>query len=92
MKLGYFTLTDNPIEYGSTRKDANQMIRDLAEQCVYAEELGFDSVWVPEHHFSVLGVLPSPSLFLANIAARTKKNYLGSCNGAFAGEPSDSYG
>ncbi|SDI68669.1 LLM class flavin-dependent oxidoreductase [Paenibacillus naphthalenovorans] len=73
MKLGYFTLTDNPIEYGSTRKDANQMIRDLAEQCVYAEELGFDSVWVPEHHFSVLGVLPSPSLFLANIAARTKK-------------------
>jgi alkanesulfonate monooxygenase SsuD/methylene tetrahydromethanopterin reductase-like flavin-dependent oxidoreductase (luciferase family) len=73
MKIGYFTLTDNPIEYGRTRKDANQMIKDLAEQCVYAEELGFNSVWVPEHHFSVLGVLPSPSMFLAHIAARTKK-------------------
>jgi alkanesulfonate monooxygenase SsuD/methylene tetrahydromethanopterin reductase-like flavin-dependent oxidoreductase (luciferase family) len=71
MKLGYFTLTDNPIEYAD-RKNPNQMILDLAEQAVYAEDLGFNSVWVPEHHFSVLGVLPSPSMFLANIAARTK--------------------
>lgn len=55
MKIGYFTLTDNPVEYGDTRKDPNQMILDLAEQCVYAEELGFNSVWVPEHHFSALG-------------------------------------
>ncbi|MEX2104566.1 MAG: LLM class flavin-dependent oxidoreductase [Bacilli bacterium] len=72
MKIGYFTLTDNPIEYAN-RKDQNQMILDLAEQCVYAEDLGFNSVWVPEHHFGALGVLPSPSMFLANIAARTKK-------------------
>jgi alkanesulfonate monooxygenase SsuD/methylene tetrahydromethanopterin reductase-like flavin-dependent oxidoreductase (luciferase family) len=73
MKIGYFTLTDNPIEYGDTRKDPNQMILDLQEQCIYAEDLGFNSVWVPEHHFSALGVLPSPSMFLANVAAQTKK-------------------
>ena len=54
MKIGYFTLTDNPIEYGDTRKDPNQMVLDLAEQCIYAEDLGFHSVWVPEHHFSAL--------------------------------------
>lgn len=72
MKFGYFTLTDNP-DFYEDRKDPNQMILDLADQCVYAEELGFNSVWVPEHHFSVLGVLPSPSVFLANVAARTKK-------------------
>ncbi|MFD6440870.1 LLM class flavin-dependent oxidoreductase [Peribacillus sp. NPDC060186] len=73
MKIGYFTLTDNPIEYGKTRKDPNQMILDLAEQCIYAEDLGFNSVWVPEHHFSALGVLPSPSMFLGHIAAKTKR-------------------
>jgi alkanesulfonate monooxygenase SsuD/methylene tetrahydromethanopterin reductase-like flavin-dependent oxidoreductase (luciferase family) len=72
MKFGYFTLTDNPVEYAD-RKDPNQMVLDLAEQCVYAEDLGFDSVWVPEHHFSVLGVLPSPPVFLAHIAAKTKR-------------------
>lgn len=73
MKIGYFTLTDNPIEYGDTRKDPNQMVLDLAEQCIYAEDLGFNSVWVPEHHFSALGVLPSPSILLTHVAAKTKK-------------------
>ena len=73
MKIGYFTLTDNPVEYGKTKKDPNQMITDLAEQCIYAEDLGFNSVWVPEHHFGALGVLPSPSIFLSYVAARTKR-------------------
>ncbi|WP_227937596.1 LLM class flavin-dependent oxidoreductase [Alkalihalobacillus deserti] len=73
MKFGYFTLTDNPVEYGDSRKDANQMILDLVDQSVYAEELGFNSVWVPEHHFSALGVLPSPSVFLSHVAAKTSK-------------------
>jgi len=73
LKLGYFTLTDNPVEYGSERKDSNQMLLDLVEQCVFAEELGFNSVWVPEHHFAVLGVLPSPSMLLSYVAAKTKR-------------------
>ncbi|MGJ9386243.1 LLM class flavin-dependent oxidoreductase, partial [Salipaludibacillus sp. CF4.18] len=73
MKFGYFTLTDNPPVYGNERKDSNQMITDLVDQCVYAEELGFNSVWVPEHHFSALGVLPSPSVFLSHVAAKTSK-------------------
>ncbi len=73
MKIGYFTLTDNPIEYAPNRKNPNQMVLDLEEQCVYAEDLGFDSVWVPEHHFSVLGVLPSPAMLLTSVAAKTKK-------------------
>lgn len=73
MKIGYFTLTDNPVEYGDTRKDPNQMVLDLAEQCVYAEDLGYNSVWVPEHHFSALGVLPSPAMLLSHVAAKTKR-------------------
>ncbi|MCM3653408.1 LLM class flavin-dependent oxidoreductase [Metabacillus litoralis] len=73
MKIGYFTLTDNPIEYGDTRKDPNQMVLDLAEQGIYSEDLGFHSFWVPEHHFSALGILPSPSILLTHVAAKTKR-------------------
>lgn len=25
LKIGYFTLTDNPVEYGDTREDPNQI-------------------------------------------------------------------
>ena len=73
MKLGYFTLTDNPPGYGDERQDPNELIRNTLEQCVYAEELGFHSVWVPEHHFGMFGVLPSPSAFLCHVAARTER-------------------
>ena len=58
MKLGYFTLTDNPPGYGDTRRDPNELINEVLDQCLYAEELGFNSAWVPEHHFSLFGVLP----------------------------------
>ncbi|WDL97625.1 LLM class flavin-dependent oxidoreductase [Alicyclobacillus sp. ALC3] len=73
MKFGYFTLTDNPEGYGEERRDPNQVITNLVEQAVYAEELGFNSVWVPEHHFGLFGVLPSPSMLLAHVAGRTKR-------------------
>ncbi|ADG06994.1 LLM class flavin-dependent oxidoreductase [Kyrpidia tusciae] len=73
MKIGYFTLTDNPPLYEETQQNPQQMIRSLVEEAVYAEELGFHSVWVPEHHFGLFGVLPSPSMLLAHVAARTKR-------------------
>lgn len=73
MKFGYFTLTDNPVEFGEDRRDPNQYIKDIVEQAIYAEELGFNSAWLPEHHFNALGVLPSPSMALTYIAAKTEK-------------------
>ncbi|MCL6593615.1 MAG: LLM class flavin-dependent oxidoreductase [Alicyclobacillus sp.] len=77
MKLGYFTLTDNPPGYQATRQDPQHIIRSVLEQCVYAEDLGYNSVWVPEHHFGLFGVLPSPSMLLASVAARTRRVELG---------------
>jgi alkanesulfonate monooxygenase SsuD/methylene tetrahydromethanopterin reductase-like flavin-dependent oxidoreductase (luciferase family) len=41
------------------------------------EELGFDEVWLAEHHFSPYGLLPSPNLVLAHLAARTRRVRLG---------------
>ena len=73
MKLGYFTLTDNPPAYGDSRKDPSQLLEEVMDQCVHAEEVGLNSVWVPEHHFGLFGVLPSAPVFLANVAARTKR-------------------
>ena len=73
MKLGYFTLTDNPPDYGDSRKDPNRLIQEVLAECIHAEELGFNSVWVPEHHFGLFGVLPSPSMLLSYIAARTSQ-------------------
>src|SRR3989442_4469998 len=77
MKFGYFTLTDNSPGYGANRRDPNQLLLEVAEECVEAEAMGYNSAWVPEHHFARFGVLPSPALFLAHVAARTKRIKLG---------------
>jgi putative FMN-dependent luciferase-like monooxygenase len=48
------------------------------EQIVRAEELGFDSAWVAQHHFHESeGGLPSPLVFLSHVAARTSRIRLG---------------
>jgi alkanesulfonate monooxygenase SsuD/methylene tetrahydromethanopterin reductase-like flavin-dependent oxidoreductase (luciferase family) len=45
---------------------------------VAAEQLGFDSAWIAQHHFKPLaGRLPSPFPFLAAAAQRTKRIRLG---------------
>lgn len=41
-------------------------------QMVAAESLGFESVWVAEHHFSDYGVCPAPQVLAATVAARTR--------------------
>ena len=47
---------------------------DYVELFVAAEELGFDSAWVAQHHFDAsAGRLPSPFTFLAAVAERTRR-------------------
>src|SRR6266446_329136 len=77
MKFGYFTLTDNPPAYGPNRRDPNRFLLEVVEECVEAEAMGYHSAWVPEHHFGRFGVLPSPTMFLAHIANRTRRLKLG---------------
>ena len=48
------------------------------EQITHAEALGFDTVWVAQHHFhEPEGGLPAPFVFLAQVAARTSRIRLG---------------
>jgi len=71
VKFGYFTLSDN--HYENNTRSANQLIADILDEAVYAEEVGLHSAWIGEHHFSTLGVLSCPDLVLAQVAARTTK-------------------
>jgi alkanesulfonate monooxygenase SsuD/methylene tetrahydromethanopterin reductase-like flavin-dependent oxidoreductase (luciferase family) len=71
MQFGYFTLSDN--HYENNPRTANQLIADILDEAVYAEEVGLHSAWIGEHHFSTLGVLSCPDLVLAQVAARTTK-------------------
>lgn len=71
MQFGYFTLSDN--HYENNPRDANRFIADILDETVYAEEVGLNSAWIGEHHFSTLGVLSCPDLVLAQVAARTKR-------------------
>jgi len=44
---------------------------------VLAEDLGFDSVWLTEHHYADYGLSSAPSVLLATVAARTRRIHLG---------------
>jgi alkanesulfonate monooxygenase SsuD/methylene tetrahydromethanopterin reductase-like flavin-dependent oxidoreductase (luciferase family) len=50
-----------------------ELHQEAIELAVEAEELGFDSVWVAEHHFWEDGWTPSPLPICAAIAARTTR-------------------
>ena len=60
------------------REDAEQAYRENLEIFDAADQLGFDAVWVAQHHFKDLGgMLPSPFPFLAAVGQRTKRLRLG---------------
>ena len=59
--------------------DAARFLDNLRQQAVLAEELGFEAIWLGEHHFTPLGVgdLPNPVLLGADLAARTSRIRIG---------------
>lgn len=52
-------------------------IHEHLEEVQMADELGFDTVWLAEHHFSHYGVAGSPLLMGAAIAERTNRIKIG---------------
>jgi len=70
-RLGFFTRL---IDEGSPA----ERYRLATTQMLHAERLGFDAIWVAQHHFhGPEGGLPSPFVFLAQLAACTSRIQLG---------------
>jgi alkanesulfonate monooxygenase SsuD/methylene tetrahydromethanopterin reductase-like flavin-dependent oxidoreductase (luciferase family) len=64
----------NPAQW---HEDAESFYASRLEQIASAEGLGFDSVWLTEHHFCEDGYTPSPLVIAAAIAARTRRLKIG---------------
>jgi len=65
------------LQVGFIPIEGGHYYRDALEEVVRAEELGFDSVWMEEHHSVVNHYWPSPLLVLAGFATRTSRVLLG---------------
>lgn len=72
MKFGIMNLF--PVADGASDHD---VLRDTLDEIQLADELGFDSVWLAEHHFSKYGILGSPLNFGMAVAERTKNITIG---------------
>lgn len=64
------------LRLGVRLPEGGEDVRRTVDQAVVAEELGYDSVWLGEHH-GYDTYWPSPQLVLAAVAARTSTVRLG---------------
>jgi alkanesulfonate monooxygenase SsuD/methylene tetrahydromethanopterin reductase-like flavin-dependent oxidoreductase (luciferase family) len=72
MKFGLFYLFN---DFGNIPQD--QIFNEVLEEIEYGEELGFDSIWLPEHHFAIYGMLGNPLTLAAAISQRTRRMKIG---------------
>jgi alkanesulfonate monooxygenase SsuD/methylene tetrahydromethanopterin reductase-like flavin-dependent oxidoreductase (luciferase family) len=72
LELGIFQLLPAPETVGD---------REVIEQALWevdcAEQGGFESVWIAEHHLSSFGLVGSPSVYAAAVAQRTRRLQIG---------------
>jgi len=54
-------------------RDPAKLYEDIIEHTVWAEGLGYDYIFLTEHHFTHDDWAPSPLMLLSAIAARTKR-------------------
>ena len=76
MKFAAFTTVAGSAGEAAT---PSEFIDNLRQQTILAEELGFEAMWLGEHHFGPYGVgdLPNPVLLGADLAARTSRIRIG---------------
>jgi len=57
--------------------DDHRVLLETLEEIKFADELGFDSAWLAEHHFSRYGILGNPLLLGSAIAQSTRRIRIG---------------
>lgn len=76
MKVGFGLITAQRVP-GDPRGDDAALYAEALELAVECERLGFDSIWVSEHHFLDDGYMPSLLPVCAALAARTSRIEIG---------------
>ena len=74
MRFGLLYDFRNPSAW---REPDARLYAQTLEQMVYAEQLGYDSVWISEHHFLEDGYLPSLFVMAGAISQRTQQVRIG---------------
>ena len=74
LRFGLWYDFRNPPQW---KRSYDQIYSEIFEQIAWAEQHGFDDVWLSEHHFIEDGYSPSLLPIAAAIAARTKKIRIG---------------
>jgi alkanesulfonate monooxygenase SsuD/methylene tetrahydromethanopterin reductase-like flavin-dependent oxidoreductase (luciferase family) len=73
MEFGVFIGAHN---IGHDRTES-QLFEDITEQAVVGEQLGFDVVWLVEHHFNDYNLMPDPLQVAVRILERTERIRVG---------------
>ncbi len=71
MKTALFTLFEN------WEDDYQKAITDQIKMVCFAEKLGFDEVWIAEHHFNNFSIIPSPLTLVNYLLGKTKNIKIG---------------
>lgn len=77
LELGLDTFGDVTLDDHGQPQSQAQVLREVVEEAVIAEQAGVDAFGVGEHHRADFAV-STPEVVLAAIAARTKRMWLGS--------------
>jgi len=65
-------------DFGTVQPVSDARVWDtIVRLGLLGEELGFDTLWMTEHHRTPYGMCPNPLQFLAYLAGRTKRIQLG---------------
>lgn len=75
MRLSIFSVQDH---YPSRPRTLPQFYEQVIAQAELAEQLGYDTFFVAEHHFHEYGAVPNPAVMLSTLAQRTRRLRLGS--------------
>src|SRR5579872_5013723 len=74
LTFGFIYDFRNPPEW---RRPFTQLYSETLDFIAWTEGAGFDAAWAPEHHAATDGYLPSPTVALGAISARTKRLRIG---------------
>ena len=55
------------------RNSPSHDLKSLCQQAIEAESWGYDTLFLPEHHFSGRGAIPDPLMLLAGVASVTSR-------------------